>query len=33
MKLRLGFALIVAVLCAMLAVNLIRGAMGMGWNW
>ncbi|TXC62033.1 hypothetical protein [Sphingosinicella ginsenosidimutans] len=30
MKLRLEFALIVAVICAMLAVNLIRG--GMGWG-
>jgi len=33
MKLRFEFVLLVAVICAMLAVNLIRGLMGMGWNW
>ena len=33
MKLRFEFVLLVTVIAAMLAVNLIRGLMGMGWNW
>ena len=33
MKLRFEFVLLVTVIVVMLAVNIIRGAMGMGWNW
>ncbi len=33
MKLRFEFVLLVTVVLVMLAVNVIRGLMGLGWNW